>query len=189
MALYDKGEFQVSFKTAPDASLAETEGRMAVLLAALKDIPEIDHTYATIGAGDSGTVRDGLLYVKLKERSERKNDQFELQREVRERFGKIAGITFSIEEVGQIGGAMKPLNVDLKGDDLATLKQLGAASERGTLQGAGHRRSRDDPGARYPRIPDAGGSGKGPLRRGNHQRYRRLTGPTGGRRGDLHLRG
>ena len=125
MAIYDKGEFQVSFKTAPDASMAETENRLNAVLAAVKDIPEIHHTYATIGAGDNGTVRDGLLYLKLKERAERKRNQFELQRIVRERFRAIAGITFSIEEVGQIGGAQKPLNVNLKGDDLATLKLLG----------------------------------------------------------------
>ncbi len=125
MAEYDKGEFQISFKTAPDASMAETENRLDTLLTALKGIPEIDHTYATIGAGDNGTVRDGLIYLKLKERKERKRNQFELQREVRERFRSVAGITYSIEEVGQIGGAQKPLNVNLKGDDLATLKQLG----------------------------------------------------------------
>ena len=123
MAPEDKGEFQVSFKTAPDASIVETEGRMKAVLAAVKAAPEVDHTYATIGAGDSGTVRDGLLYVKLKERSK---NQFLLQREVRERLQKVAGITFSIEEVGQIGGAQKPLNVNLKGDDLAILKVLGA---------------------------------------------------------------
>jgi HAE1 family hydrophobic/amphiphilic exporter-1 len=126
MAPEDKGEFQVSFKTAPDASFAETENRMTAVLAAVNAAPEVDHTYATIGAGDSGTVRDGLLYVKLKERKERTKNQFLLQREVRERLQKIAGITFSIEEVGQIGGAQKPLNVNLKGDDLNVLKQLGA---------------------------------------------------------------
>ncbi len=125
MAIYDKGEFQVSFKTAPDASMAETEGRLNALLEALKAIPEIDHNYATIGAGDNGTVRDGLIYLKLKERSERKRNQFQIQRDVREKFQAVAGITFSIEEVGQVGGAQKPLNVNLKGDDLATLKTLG----------------------------------------------------------------
>ncbi|MFA7061556.1 MAG: efflux RND transporter permease subunit, partial [Pedobacter sp.] len=126
MAPEDKGEFQVSFKTAPDASMAETEDRMKAVLAAVMVADEVDHTYATIGAGDSGTVRDGLLYVKLKERKERKKNQFILQREVRERLRKVAGITFSIEEVGQIGGTQKPLNVNLKGDDLTILKQLGA---------------------------------------------------------------
>ncbi|MBC8017694.1 MAG: efflux RND transporter permease subunit, partial [Verrucomicrobia bacterium] len=39
---------------------------------------------------------------------------------------QVAGITFSIEEVGQIGGSQKPLNVNLKGDDLTVLKQLAA---------------------------------------------------------------
>jgi hydrophobic/amphiphilic exporter-1 (mainly G- bacteria), HAE1 family len=126
MAIYDKGEFQVSFKTAPDASMAETENRMNAALAEVKAFPEIDHTYATIGAGDSGTVRDGLLYVKLRERQERQKNQFVLQREIRERLLKVAGITFSIEEVGQVGGAQKPLNVNLKGEDLTVLKQLGS---------------------------------------------------------------
>jgi HAE1 family hydrophobic/amphiphilic exporter-1 len=126
MASQDKGEFQISFKTTPDASIIETEDRMNAVLAVVKAAPEVDHTYATIGAGDSGTVRDGLLYVKLKERKLRNKNQFVLQREVRERLQKVAGITFSIEEVGQIGGAQKPLNVNLKGDDLTVLKQLGA---------------------------------------------------------------
>jgi len=125
MAKEDKGEFQISFKTAPDAAMAETENRLQAILASIRDIPEIDHSYATIGAGDSGTVRDGLLYLKLKERAERQRDQFELQRIVRGKLQEVAGITFSIEEVGQIGGAQKPLNVNLKGDDLETLKILG----------------------------------------------------------------
>ena len=125
MSKEDKGEFQISIKSAPDASMAETEDRLHAVLAAVRDIPEIDHTYATIGAGDSGTVRDGLLYLKLKERSERKRNQFQLQRIVRDRLYKIPGITFSLEEVGQIGGVQKPLNVNLKGDDLKTLKELG----------------------------------------------------------------
>ena len=126
MAPEDKGEFQISFKTAPDASISETEDRMRTVLDAVKVASEVDHTYATIGAGDNGTVRDGLLYVKLKDRKSRSKNQFLLQREVRERLQKVAGISFSLEEVGQIGGAQKPLNVNLKGDDLPVLKQLGA---------------------------------------------------------------
>lgn len=132
MAPYDKGEFQISFKTAPNASLAETEDRLKAVLAALKGIPELSHTYATIGAGDSGTVRDGLVYVKLKERAQRRQDQFAVQQNVRERLQKVSGILFAIEEVGQMGGAQKPLNVNLKGEDLTTLKQL-AAQLKGEL--------------------------------------------------------
>lgn len=126
MSNEDKSEFQVTFQTAPDASFKETEDRLQQMLAAIRDIPEISHTYATIGAGDSGTVRDGLLYVKLLEKSERKRGQFEIQRIIRERFRSIAGITISIEEVGAVGSAAKPLNVNIKGDDTALLKKYAA---------------------------------------------------------------
>nr|WP_307726447.1 efflux RND transporter permease subunit [Trichlorobacter sp.] len=126
MSKEDKSEFQVSFQTAPDASIKETEDRLQQILAQVKGIPEISHTYATIGAGDSGTVRDGLLYVKLKEKSERKRGQFEIQKLIRERFRSIAGINFSIEEVGAIGSSAKPLNVNIKGDDTTLLKKYAA---------------------------------------------------------------
>lgn len=126
MAKDDKGELQVSFKTSPDASIEETENRMQALLGALKNIPEIEHTYSTIGAGESGTVRDGIIYIKLKDRKDRKRHQLIIQKDIRALFQQVAGVTSSIEEVGQVGGAMKPLNVNLKGDDINILKKLGS---------------------------------------------------------------
>ncbi len=126
MSKEDTSEFQISFQTAPDASIEETRDRLQKVLACLRGIPEIDHTYSTIGAGDNGTVRDGIVYIKLKEKAERKRGQFELQRIVRERLLEIAGITFSIDDVGTVGGVAKPLNVDIKGDDTVLLKQYAA---------------------------------------------------------------
>ncbi|MGE0919826.1 efflux RND transporter permease subunit [Trichlorobacter lovleyi] len=126
MSKEDTSEFQVSFQAAPDASIKESEGRLQQMLALIKDIKEISHTYATIGAGDNGTVRDGLLYVKLKEKSERTRGMFEIQQVIRERFRTIAGINFSLEEVGAVGSAAKPLNVNIKGDDTALLKKYAA---------------------------------------------------------------
>ncbi len=123
MTTEDKSEFQISFKTSPDASINETEDRLLAMLGKISDIPEISHTYSTIGAGDNGTVRDGLLYVKLKEKSDRRRGQFEIQRIVRERLSAIAGISFSIEEVGNVTGNAKILNVDIKGDDTALLRK------------------------------------------------------------------
>lgn len=126
MATEDNAEFQVSFQTAPDASMAETENRLDAILAHMKAIPEIDHTYATIGAGDNGTVRNGAVYVKLKEKSERKRKQEAIQRQVRQLLEKVPAITSSIEIVGNMGSAQKPLNANLKGDDLTVLKGLAA---------------------------------------------------------------
>ena len=56
---------------------------MAAVLSTLKQLPEIKHTYTTIGAGDTGTVRDVHMFIKLKERSERSRSQTQLQEEVR----------------------------------------------------------------------------------------------------------
>ena len=63
----DQGEFLVTFKTSPDASIDETKNRMDAVLGLLKSIPEVKHekTYGTIGAGDTDTVRDASVYVKL----------------------------------------------------------------------------------------------------------------------------
>jgi HAE1 family hydrophobic/amphiphilic exporter-1 len=118
----DSGEFNVTFKTAPDASLAESRGRLEALLATIRDIPAVQLTYATIGAGDNGTVRSGVVFVKLKERKERSMSQAEVQQEFRRRFSGLPGIITSIELVDESGQSRKPLQVNLRGADIARLK-------------------------------------------------------------------
>jgi HAE1 family hydrophobic/amphiphilic exporter-1 len=124
---YDKGEFQVWFKTAPDASLTESRDRLQAMLAAVQDIPDVAHTYGSIGAGDNGTVRTGTLYVKLKERSKRRLDQYALQQEFRSRLSTIPGIIVSIQEVDDIASGAKPLLVNLRGTDIKRLKEYALA--------------------------------------------------------------
>jgi HAE1 family hydrophobic/amphiphilic exporter-1 len=122
---FDKGEFQLNFKSAPDASLEETRSRLAAIEAALKEIPEVKHTYSTIGAGDTGTVRDARVFVKLKERRERKRNQAELQRDLRSRIEKIPGVLPAILEWAG-GSSEKPLVVNIRGEDITLLKQYAA---------------------------------------------------------------
>ena len=123
---YDQGELLINFKTAPDASIDETRGRVTAVLQTLREIPEIQHTYSTIGAGDQGTVRDVSVYIKLVERRDRKRNQGVIQEEVRRRLQKIPGILPSIAEAGRLD-SRKPLTINIRGDDLALLKQYAAA--------------------------------------------------------------
>jgi len=122
---FDKGEFQLNFKSAPDASIEETRSRLTAIQAAMKEIPEVGHTYATIGAGDTGTVRDARVFVKLKERKERKRKQEEIQRDLRARMEKIPGILPAILEWAG-GSSEKPLVVNVRGEDIALLKKYAA---------------------------------------------------------------
>src|SRR3989339_91261 len=122
----DSGEFNVTFKTAPDASIAESRGRLEALLGIIGAHPAVAHTYATIGAGDSGTVRSGLIFVKLKKRSERALGQRGVQQDFRRRFIQLPGVITSIEEVNESGQSQKPLQVNLRGTDIARLKAYAA---------------------------------------------------------------
>jgi HAE1 family hydrophobic/amphiphilic exporter-1 len=123
---YDQGEFQVNFTTAPDASIDETRGRIHAILTSLKGVAEVKYTYATIGAGDQGTVRDAMVYAKLVDRSERKRDQKTIQEDVRDRLQRIPGILPFITEAGRMDNR-KPLLVNIRGDDILLLKKYAAA--------------------------------------------------------------
>jgi len=123
---FDQGEFQVNFTTAPDASIDETRGRIHAVLISLKEIPELKHTYATIGAGDQGTVRDAMVYLKLVDRKERRRPQTAIQEDARDRLQKIPGILPFITEAGSLD-TRKPLLVNLRGDDIFLLKKYAAA--------------------------------------------------------------
>ena len=122
---FDGGEFQLNLKTAPGASIDESMGRVRAVLTELKQLPEIKHTYATIGAGETGTVRDVGIYIKLKEKKERLREQKEVQAEVRRRLLNVPGILPSILEAGRMDNR-KPLLVNIRGDDIALLKKYAA---------------------------------------------------------------
>jgi HAE1 family hydrophobic/amphiphilic exporter-1 len=121
----DQAEFQVRFKTAPDASFAETRGRVEAVLRALGAMPEIEHTYASIGAGETGTVRDARVYVKLVERSRRSRHARVLAAEARRRLSEVAGIQTSVEMQSD-EFAEKPIMVSIRGQEIPLLKEYAA---------------------------------------------------------------
>ena len=126
---YDRGEFQIDFTASPDASLQETRGRTLEILDLLKRTPGIALTYATIGAGSTGTVRDGSIFVKLLPKSERRLTQEQIEEEIRRGLFQIAGIIPKIGEVGNFHGA-SPINLNIRGEDLDTLKTLSEQFKR-----------------------------------------------------------
>jgi len=126
---YDQGEFQINFKTSPDASIEESRSRVEAVLAVLGQFPEVHHTYASVGAGDWSTVRDCVVYVKLVDRKARTRDQFELTRALRRRLLEVPGITFTFLEAGNLDNR-KPLLVGVRGEDIPTLKRYALELKR-----------------------------------------------------------
>ncbi|NWG00753.1 MAG: efflux RND transporter permease subunit [Thermoanaerobaculaceae bacterium] len=124
MTPMDQGEIVVRFQSAPGASLAETRGRLAEVLAALKEFREVRYTYATIGAGDADTVRDAMVFVKLVEKGERNVRLQDFLSLLRSRLQQVPGIILSVQE--DPDAWQKPLQVAIAGDDIPTLKRYAA---------------------------------------------------------------
>ncbi|MBP1635677.1 MAG: efflux pump, family, inner and outer membrane protein, partial [Acidobacteria bacterium] len=124
MTPMDQGEFVVKFKSAPGASLAETRGRLGQVLKALSEFEEVRYTYASIGAGDSDTVRDSTVFVKLVAKAERDRGLKDFIHDLRPRLLRIPGIVLSVQE--DPDSFQKPLQVVLQGEDIVTLKRYAA---------------------------------------------------------------
>jgi hydrophobic/amphiphilic exporter-1 (mainly G- bacteria), HAE1 family len=126
---FDQGEFVASFKTAPDASIDETRGRLEVVTATLREFPEIERQYASIGAGDAGTVRDARVYIKLTARPTgvaqafrpARRSQHEIERDLRSRLLEIPGIVPWLGQAASFDNR-KPLLVNIRGEALDVLK-------------------------------------------------------------------
>ncbi len=127
---FDQGEFAVSLKTAPDASIIETRDRVDAVSATLRTFPEVAHQYASIGAGDAGTVRDARIYVKLTDRAARTRSQRAIQRDLRARLLRIPGIVASLGDAASLDNR-KPLIVNLRGEDIAVLKEYSQRLKNG----------------------------------------------------------
>ena len=125
---YDHGEFVTRFRTAPDASFAETQGRLAEVLKVIGGFPEVESTYATIAARDSDTVRDASVYIKLKEKDSRRRTQKQIMRDLRRSLQSVPGLILSIEE--DPDQMQKPLTVNVRGEEIPLLKQYSAALKK-----------------------------------------------------------
>jgi len=124
----DQGEFVVKFKSAPASSIAETRGRLEAVLKALSEFDEVRYTYASIGAGDSDTVRDAAVFVKLVDKSQRAKSLRDFLHDARLRLEKVPGIVLSVQE--DPDSFQKPLQIAVQGDDIATLKRYAAQLKR-----------------------------------------------------------
>ncbi|HEX8359637.1 MAG TPA: efflux RND transporter permease subunit [Longimicrobium sp.] len=122
----DNSEFAVTFETPEGSSLAYTRQRAEEIGARIKALPGVDYTYTTVGAGITGTVTGGNVYVKLVKPDERERSQDELMVAARKALSGYFGTTVAVLDAGGVGGAQKPLMVNLRGPDVAELQRISA---------------------------------------------------------------
>jgi HAE1 family hydrophobic/amphiphilic exporter-1 len=120
---YDRGEFQVGFKTAPGASLEQTEEIAKEIGDKIARRPGVAYTFSTIGAGAYSALNEGLIYVKLKPKKERQIVYSQFKNQLREELTSYARAITSVEEAEEMGDA-KPIQISVRGPDLGELDRI-----------------------------------------------------------------
>ena len=120
----DVGEVTVQLNTPPGSSLDFTRRKAREASAALRELPEVQSTFATVNTGTTPGKNSATLFVKLVPRAERKLNQRDLQPSMRERLGRIESITVSNVSVYLPLYRGKPLQVSVQGPDPKELERI-----------------------------------------------------------------
>ena len=121
----DRSELTVTVEAPPGSSLEYTRVLAEQVARSLRAHPEVVYTYTTVGsASGSGGVDVGSVYVRLKDKKDRNISQTDFGMKIRRELRARADMNAYILEAGGPGGGMKPLQLQLQGNDQAILNSL-----------------------------------------------------------------
>jgi HAE1 family hydrophobic/amphiphilic exporter-1 len=123
MPTYDRGEFQVSFKTNPGSTLEQTEDISNDIVGIIRSKPGVDYVLTTVGAGSSSALNEGAIYVKLKSKEERSLADDQLRALLRKDLADYGRAITSIEDIADMGDS-RPLQLSVQGPDMKELDRI-----------------------------------------------------------------
>ncbi len=119
----DFSETQINFETTVGSALALTEARARQIDAALRELPEVRYTVASLNSGFARGRHRGSVYVRLVDRGQRTRSVDALVLPMRQALARVPGITITNIGVPDLGGG-KTLQWSLQGPDLGELARL-----------------------------------------------------------------
>ena len=125
----DRSEMEVIVEAPPSANLGYTLERAEAVAAIARTHPEVAYTYVTIGNAipmRTPGVDQGQVFLKLTPKAERSLSQAELGAILRREFAAVAGVKVSVF-TGGFEGAIKELQLEIRGPDSRVLTQLATA--------------------------------------------------------------
>jgi HAE1 family hydrophobic/amphiphilic exporter-1 len=123
----DADEFRIGFRVPPGSRLEYTMEKGRELATFMRQQPEVQFTYLSVGGGFRGTPNNGNVFVKLHPKAERARSLFEIQNDLRGRLRNIPGVRATIEGQQSIfGGRGRPITVNVQGPEPTRLKLAAA---------------------------------------------------------------
>jgi HAE1 family hydrophobic/amphiphilic exporter-1 len=120
---YDQGQFQVSYKAEPGISLERSSEIARELETDIRLHPGVAYTYTTVGGSSGRAINEGAIWVGLKPLAQRDHYKV-IVPQIRTRLARYQSIKTSITEASQVMGGEKPIQITLRGADIATLEPL-----------------------------------------------------------------
>ena len=120
----DPGQIQVSYKAHPSVSLERSLDIAREIGAEVRGYPGVEYTYTTIGGNQSQPVSEGSIFVKLKDPKTRPHFLV-IKAGLRERLRRFRAVRTAVGNADEMA-ENKPIQITLRGLDLARLSPLGA---------------------------------------------------------------
>jgi HAE1 family hydrophobic/amphiphilic exporter-1 len=123
MPIMDNSEFSVVVTTPPGSNIAYTQLKTQEVSAIARALPEVAYTYTSIG-GQTESVDEATVYVRLTPRAERARRQEDVAAELRARLLNLGGVEAWINT--NFFGNFKQIQLQLTGpkaDELAVLAE------------------------------------------------------------------
>ncbi|HEU4641766.1 MAG TPA: efflux RND transporter permease subunit [Gemmatimonadaceae bacterium] len=122
----DRSEVNIIVEAPPGSSLDYTTIQAEQVARIARAHKEVAYTYTTIGAavpGQTPSVDEGLIYVRLIPKADRSVSQDAFGEELRHELARVAGVKTSVFTSG-FGGAYKQIQVEMRGPDANVLTRL-----------------------------------------------------------------
>jgi len=120
----DNSEFQIDLETPPGSNLAYTRIKAQEVARVVRQLPEVAYTYTTVG-GQADAVDEGIVFVKLVPKNERRRSQQMVVAELRAALSKLSGVSVSLSTGFNPGE--KQIQLQVYGTDAQELTRLAQA--------------------------------------------------------------
>ncbi|MCT4607414.1 MAG: efflux RND transporter permease subunit [Marinisporobacter sp.] len=133
----DEGMFSVKIEVPFGTSLENTDEIVSKVENIVKDIPEKEKVFTMVSSNfgfSSSASNSSTVMCALKDQNIRKRSTEDIVNEVREKVSIISGANISVSEASSMGGGggpqKSPIEIEIKGDAIQTLKSIGEDFEK-----------------------------------------------------------